>query len=321
MTDHGPVPPGILVAGAGAAGVSAALWLRGLGLPFRWIGPEAAVGGTLRRVGNPIANYPGCRVADGPALVEKLLGDLDAEGLRPEDGSIVELRGSPDAPPEVRLDGGRVLRPGHLLLCTGTRPRLLGIEHESELLGDRVEISVTRTLERHAGKRVVVAGGGDAALEGALLLAARCPEVHVVHRRDAFRGQARFVDAVRSSARIHLHMENEVVALDPFPGGLSVQLRRGEAIRAGALFVRIGVAPCVPAGIPPGCLDTDGYLRTSLDGHTGWAGVLAAGDVTGRQHQSVAWAVGSAARAAESIARDGGWKALSLRGDAAGDAG
>lgn len=298
--------PVAVVVGAGPAGIAAALWLRDLELPFRWLEQEPEVGGTLRRVGNPVRNYPGLDAASGPCLVARFVQHLERLDLAPERATVTGIDGAGTAPPRLGLATGEVLTPAFTLLCTGTRPRLLGLPGESELLGAGVEISVTRTRDRYAGRTVAIVGGGDAALEGALLLAECCPVVHLIHRREVFRGQARFIDAVRSHPTIHLHLQDHVARLQPQPDALVVELASGASLPVGGLFVRIGVAPNLPPGLPPTLLDEAGYLRTNACGETSWPGLLAAGDVTGPRHQSVSAAVGSAARAVAAIQRAGG---------------
>ena len=300
--------PRVLVVGAGPAGISAALWLRDLAIPFAWwsAGP---VGGTLRRVGNPVLNYPGYSAPRGDMLVEQFISQLDALQLAPE--CDVELRGleRTDLGWRACRDAGDLVVDA-VILATGTRPRMLGLPGERSWLGRGVELSVTRRREDYRGQEVVVAGGGDAALEGALLLHEVGCRVHVVHRGQAFRAQQRFIDAVEDAERIHTHFNREVVGFEANERMESVTLDDGEVLQARGLFERIGVAPAVPPGVPEGALLRSGYLRVTTAGRVSesgggvFAGLYAAGDVMDPEHQSVAWSAGTAARAVASIRFD-----------------
>lgn len=314
----------ILVVGAGPAGMSAALWLRDLELDFDWVDAAPEPGGTLRRVGNPIRNLVGIPERPGTALARHLASDCAGRGLAPQLGVRVarvsaggdggwraELERRPDP------DGDRAREPETwtgrcVLLCTGTEPRKLGLPEEDTLLGHGIEISVTRNLERYAGRSCIVVGGGDAALEGALLLAERCPRVHLVHRGAAFRAQRRFVRRVLDSPVIELHTQRAIARIATARGPASaspsqrvtgVVLDDATELHGDGVFVRIGVAPVVPAGLE-GCRGRDGYLSVDARCRTALSGIYAAGDGISGDHQSVAWAIGSAGRAARAVFDD-----------------
>ena len=285
-----------LVVGAGPAGCAAAMWLADLERPFVWIDASDSIGGTLRRVGNPIRNYPGLLADSGQVLVDHFRRGLDALDLSPRFG--VELDSLQEDDGELLCGyAGALRRHSSVLLATGTRPRVLGVDGENRLRGAGVEISVTRNLPRYEGVEVCVIGGGDAALEGALLLAPQVPTVHLVHRSSEFRAQSRFVERVRADPSIRLHLA-EVTAFEGDTALRAVELNNGARLQVGGAFVRIGVEPAVPAALavePNGYVSVDDEFRTSLPG------VWACGDLVSSAHQSVAWAVGSAARAVRSI--------------------
>lgn len=308
----------VLVIGAGVGGVSAALWLRDLAIPFDWIESRAQIGGTLLRVGNLIDELPAFDPIDGPALAKRLRAQLEARGLAPilgvrahaltrtSDGRAVQVERSDNLTPQ-RYDA--------VVLATGTEPRLLGLPNEEALLGRGVELSVTRNRERYAGKHVAVVGGGDAALEGALLLRPHCDEIHLIHRRDAFRAQRRFVEEVTNSPQIRLHLERKVRAIEPTADGghlAAVRLDNDLRIPLDGLFVRLGVAPAYPRGASEAPPSAPTYLQDDAHGRGPLPGTYVVGDVSTADHQSVAWAVGSASRAVLTLSRDLGYRAASV---------
>ena len=286
-----------LVVGAGPAGCAAVMWLADLERPFHWIDADQAIGGTLRRVGNPVQNYPGFLAETGQELVAHFERTLEALQVSPTFGVALDAL-------EVQSDsleaayGGETHCHSAVLLATGTRPRKLGVAGESRLRGRGVEISVTRNLPRYAGQPVCVIGGGDAALEGALLLAPHVPVVHLVHRSHDYRAQSRFIARVRRHPNIRLHITQvrAFIGTDALQG---VELADGTRLDVAGAFVRVGVEASVPVAVD---IDARGYVRVDDEFRTSLAGVWACGDLVSPDHQSVAWSVGSASRAVRSIA-------------------
>lgn len=236
-------------------------------------------------------------------VAEQLANQLDGLTTRPRLGT--PLTGIRSAESGIDADLGEGWKNWQvILLCSGTRPRLLGLPGEADLHGRGVETAVTRNLARYAGCVVAIVGGGDGALEGALLLAQACTRVHLLHRGGSFIAQPRFVDRVARHPRITTHLGSRVSALCPEDGTLAgIDLEPSDHLDVDALFVRIGVEPSLPEGVPADAIDEDGYLRTDNEGRTTMSGLWAAGDLTGRNHQSVAWAQGTGARAAAAIAQ------------------
>ena len=298
----------VLVVGGGPAGISAALWLRDLEIPFAWWVSDETLGGTLRRVGNPIRTLPGLDTDIGSTLVDSFASHVHRVGLAPTFKTRVDriaARGDDGASWDVAAGETS----GHfdaVLLATGTRPRRLGLPGEIELLGQGVERSVTRTRERYRHRRCVIVGGGDAALEGALLLTDVTDRITIVHRSSAFRGQPRFVQRVLSHAHIDVRFDSSVLDIvRDADGGLeAVRLSDGSVLPADGLFVRIGVEPSLPEIVGGVRRSDDGYVDTDRDGRTSREGLYAAGDVTGSAHQSVAAALGDAARAVAAMMDD-----------------
>jgi thioredoxin reductase (NADPH) len=309
--------PRVLVVGAGPAGLSAVLWLRHLAVPWAWWEATDQVGGTLRRVGNPITTQPGSAPRTGMAWAEAMAAQQQVEGLALQTGrQVTGLEAGPEGTwlaHSGAQDGSAAvtLVVEAVLLATGTCPRWLGLPGEAALRGNGVEVSVTRRRHAWAGAPAAVVGGGDAALEGALLLAEVCPEVHLVHRRSGFGGQPRFVEAVQRHPGITLHRGRHVTALEPAPSGSGlsgVALDDGQRLAVRSLYVRVGVEAVLPPrrdaqGVAQAWpVDAGGYLPVDAGGRTGVPGVWAAGDVTGARFQSLSLAQGQGAAAAWDMA-------------------
>lgn len=298
--------PNVLVVGAGVGGISTALWLRDRHVTFDWVEATTHIGGTLRRVGNPIDELAGLKAHSGIELVERYLKQLKQLKIMPQTGREVrEITPLCTGGLRVAFASNNTSTYDAVILCTGTRPRMLNLPYESTLLGRGVEVSVTRTRERYRHKQVAVIGGGDAALEGVLLLAEVTHQLHLIHRGSEFRAQARFIRQVREHPHITLHLEQQVRALVPSAQQdklAGVILSNGEELPIEGLFVRIGVTPHYPKGIHPS--RPEGYLQSDISGRSSIPGLYIVGDVGTAHHQSVGWAMGSAARAVFTLCHD-----------------
>jgi len=306
-----------LIVGAGVAGISAALWLRDLKVPFDWFERAERIGGTLHCVYNPIMNLAGDNLADGAALIARLVGQLGALGLAPTFGAaVLRLRAPAEAGwVEVHSAVGgeeRCARYGAVLVATGTARRRLGLDGEQAHVGRGVAVSGSHEKERFAGRKIVIIGGGDAALENALLLSRHAREVVLAHRSDQFRARPEFVEAVARRPNVEVRLFTHVLALEgdagaPFLDAVWMRGATGEAYREATdgLLARIGVSGVLPDiridGHPP--LTSEGnYLVVDHQGRTHHRRIFGIGDCTCPEFRAVAVAMGQGAMAARTAA-------------------
>jgi thioredoxin reductase (NADPH) len=296
------------VIGSGPAGVSAVLWLRTFDMPFRWLSSDGTVGGMVERIHNPLQNYPGANFSAGAELVEQIRTQLDElDGLHPETCHVesLERRG---ARWDVTDAEGSTFETETVILATGATYRTLGVPGEQEGLGDYVRQSTAKNADEFAGRTVAIVGGGDAALEGALQLARRDADVHLLLRSEPTRARPQFVEPVEDHPRIFIHpIPTTVERIDPLPNprGCRLQLdTRGERadLEVACLFVRIGVDPAYPAIDPEPDSDPRGHLIVDKRQRTSVDRLLACGEVTDTELPSIAVSVGDGATAARTAA-------------------
>lgn len=293
----------VVIIGAGPAGLSAGIWARTLGLRYAIVEASPVSGGQLRRVYNRVVDYPGDTFVDGSELADRLARHAESLGV------VVQTSHSATA---VDLETGIVktgdteLDARFILLCTGVRPRVLGVPGESEFVGRGVSPSASRYAEQFSGERVLVVGGGDAAFEEALILAEVCEHVTLVHRSGCFRARSEFQSRVAASARIDTILFCELVAIEGEQTVERARLRRGGeewTTGVGGVFVCAGVVPNSELVAGQAALDDSGYVTVDARFRASHGRLYAAGDVRSGSSLTIAAAVGEASSAVKDIQR------------------
>src|SRR5256712_5843349 len=190
----------VLIIGAGPAGLSAARWCDELGLDTLVLEAAEKVGGQLLSVHNPIENYLGVRAANGRELRDDFVEqtkDCDFDLWTNVEIHSVDLRDK-----RITLRTGESLQAIAMIIATGVRRRKLGIPGETDFEGHGIIESGARDRNLFAGKDVCVIGGGDAAVENALLLAEGCPTVTLAHRSKGFRARRDVAEGLHTTHRL-----------------------------------------------------------------------------------------------------------------------
>lgn len=269
----------IVVIGAGAAGLSAAIYGVRTGLSVLVLESKIYGGQIVNAL--EVENYPGIKNISGyefaAALHDQAIS-LGAE-LADEDAKKIELRGSF----RIVATDRREIECRTIILATGAKNRPLGLENESKYLGLGLSYCATCDGAFFRGKDVAVVGGGNTAVEDALFLSASCKKVYLIHRRDEFRAEANLLDLLRNKPNVEFISDTVVRAL------VGSELLEGAAIEntktsekreldISGLFIAIGQAPENIQFSPPVELDDYGYIIASEDCKTNVGGIFAAGD-------------------------------------------
>lgn len=289
----------LVVIGAGVAGLSAALRSAALGLRVLLFEARPRSGGQLHEIPLPVENVPGHLRVTGEALSETLRAQVEASGVEVRTGCRVELDARSLL---VRTSDGGAIVPSAVVIATGVRRRLLGVRGERELAGRGVHHNVGPDPSAYAGRRVVIVGGGDDALEHAALIAPHAAELTLVHRSDRFSARASIREPVLLDARITRRTSTAVDAIEGADRVESVRLRDATGaftLSADDVFVCIGPTP-VSEGFGV-ATDDRGYVRVDRLQRTSREGVFAAGDVCCPEAPTIATAMGHGAIAAKAV--------------------
>ena len=294
----------ILIVGGGPAGLTAATYARRAGKSVLVI-EKNAFGGQI--TWSPkVENFPGFVSVSGAELGDKLLEQAMEQGAEVELDEVTAVSVRPDGIKTVACDSGAVFEGRALIAAVGARPRMLGLAREEELVGNGVCFCAVCDGAFYAGKDVAVNGGGNSALQDALLLSEKCRRVYLIHRRDAFRGERKLVEALEKRENVEFVLRASVAELlggDELTGVVVEQDGQRRELPVAGLFVAIGHAP--DNGIFSGLMDLDraGYAASGEDCLTATPGFFAAGDCRAKGVRQLTTAAADGAVAALAACR------------------
>lgn len=295
----------VIIIGAGPAGLSTAFWCDELGLDTLVLEQAEQVGGQLHRVYNPIENYLGLKTQNGAELLELFAKDVDSAEFDLWTGTniiSVDLTAH-----RISLQSGENLQSIAIVIATGVRPRQLGVPGEKEFIGKGMIESGTRDRQLFAGQDVCVVGGGDAAVENALLLAEVCPTVTLVHRGKKLRARRELAERLQPNNRITVFTESVLTRIIGDEEVQAVEIQRKEGLKPFQLavrgvLIRIGVEPNTVLFREQLETDEKGFIAVNSQQETTMPMIFAVGDVSNPVAPTISGATGAGATAAKVIA-------------------
>ena len=295
----------VIIIGAGPAGLSTAFWCDELRLDTLVLEQAEQVGGQLHRVYNPIENYLGLKARNGQELLEHFTKDVDSADFdlwTQVDIESVDLKAR-----RISLRSGEDLQSIAIVIAAGVRPRELGVPGEKEFIGKGMIESGARDRQLFAGKDVCVVGGGDAAVENALLLAEVCPTVTLVHRGKKLRARRELAERLQPNNCITVFTESVLTRILGKEEVEGVEIQRKEGLKPFQLavrgvLIRIGVEPNTELFREQIATDEKGYITVNSQHETSIPMVFAVGDVSNPIAPTISSATGGGATAAKVIA-------------------
>ncbi len=306
----------VVVIGAGIAGLTAAQHCARRGLSTTMLEASAMVGGLVSTI-NELDDWPALRVVSGVALASALADQVRAAGIdiTPQAALGIKLGepaqlGQPEQPSDplqIEIEG-KTLKAKRVIVASGARLRNLAVPGSDSLRGKGVSQCADCDGGFFKGQDVVVVGGGDAALQEALILARACATVHVVVR-GALRARRDYIDRATAAGNLKFVWDSVVDAVLGSSAVTGVTLRHVKSGSANLLpcsgvFPFIGSQPnaeYLPTLIARdvfGAVITDAQLRSSCPA------VYAVGAVRAGYCGDLLAAAGEAATAAATIARE-----------------
>ncbi len=295
----------VVIIGSGCAGNTAAIYTARANLkPLVVSGHET--GGQLSMT-TMVENFPGFPDAiDGPILVENMKLQAQQFGAVFLPGSVIDADLS-QRPFRLNIEG-EWTETHTVIVATGASARWLGLESERKLIGHGVSSCATCDGFFYRGKKIIVIGGGDSAMEEANFLSRFGSEVTLIHRREEFRASKIMLDRARHNPKIKFLTNTIVEEIY----GVSEQQVKGVRLRnsktglvwdqdVDGFFLAIGHIPNTKVFKGQIETDADGYIVSKGGARTNIAGVFHAGDVQDRVYRQAITASGAGCMAAMEV--------------------
>jgi thioredoxin reductase (NADPH) len=297
----------VVIIGSGCAGNTAAIYTARANLkPLVISGHEA--GGQLSLT-SLVENFPGFPEGiNGPELVENMRKQAQNFGAEYLAGNVVEADLS-KRPFRLNVEG-EWIETRTLIVASGASARWLGLENEQKLIGHGVSSCATCDGFFYRGRKIMVIGGGDSAMEEANFLSRFGSEVTLVHRREEFRASKIMLDRAHANPKIKFLLNTVVDDVYDVSQGVvtGVRLRNVKTNEAwdqevDGFFLAIGHVPNTK--VFKGQIETDaeGYILSKGGARTSVTGVYHAGDVQDRSYRQAITAAGAGCMAAIEVER------------------
>ena len=288
----------LIIIGGGPAGLTAAVYARRAGKTVLVLEKDA-LGGQI--TWSPkVENFPSVLSVSGADLGNRMAEQAMEQGADVEIEEVTALEKT-EAGWRVKCLFDAEYEGRTVILATGARPRMLGVEREEELVGSGVGYCAVCDGAFFQGEAVAVNGGGNSALQDAMLLSELCSRVYLVHRRAGFRGEEKLVEALQAKENVEFVLNARITALQGEDSltGITVEQDGAERmIPVTGLFVAIGHEPDNSAFAPFLNLDGRGYAASGEDCLTKTEGLFVAGDCRAKGVRQLTTAVADGAVAA-----------------------
>ena len=292
----------VVIIGSGCAGSTAAIYTARANLKPLVVGGHE-VGGQLSLT-TLVENFPGFPEGiNGPDLVENMKKQAQNFGAEYVDGAVVDADFS-SRPFRLNIEGDWI-ETRTAIVASGASARWLGLESEHKLIGHGVSSCATCDGFFYRGKKIMVIGGGDSAMEEANFLTRFGSEVTLVHRREEFRSSKIMLDRARHNPKVKFLTNTVVEEIHDVSQHLvtGVRLRNlktGEVWEqeVDGFFVAIGHIPNTKVFKGQLETDPDGYILSKGGARTNIPGVFHAGDVQDRTYRQAITASGAGCMAA-----------------------
>ena len=296
----------IVIVGGGPAGLTAAVYGLRAGKTVLVV-EKNGFGGQIA-YSPKVENIPGTKVISGTEFADHLTDQAMALGADMELEKVVKVEKTAQGF-DVLTEEGSTFQGKTVILALGVKHRTLGLPGENELIGNGISFCAVCDGAFYAGQEVAMIGGGNSALQEALLLSEVCTKVTVVQNLSGFTGEKKLADALLEKKNVTAIFNTVVVGYETENGALSGLKLRNEqtgeesVIRVDGAFLAVGLMPENEPFAEHAKLNAWGYFDTAEDCRTATEGLFVAGDCRSKTIRQVVTAAGDGAIAAMAACR------------------
>ena len=296
----------IIVIGGGPAGMTAALYALRNGKSVLVL-EKHGFGGQIT-YSPKVENWPGTEQMSGNEYADAFLEQILAQGAEVDLAEALRVEDHGDYKTVFTDDGQQ--RDAHaVIIAAGVKHRMLGLPGENELVGEGISFCAVCDGDFYSGQTVCVAGGGNSALQEAILLAGKCAKVIMLQDLPEFTGEKKLQDILFSRPNVEKKTGVKITALNTEAGALrsvTVEPQDGgaaEQVACDGLFVAIGLIPENGAFAELADLNRWGYFDSDEKCETKTPGIYVAGDCRSKSVRQLTTAAGDGAVAALAACR------------------
>ena len=295
----------IAILGAGPAGICAAIYATRAKLNTIWLDKKFVQGGQIVDT-YEVDNYPGLPGITGLDLGEAMAGHAEKLGMKPQREPVRSIETEHGI--KVIRTKKNEYRARAVIIACGATHRHLGIPGEEELSGMGVSYCATCDAAFFQDRTVVVVGGGNVAVEDAILLSRTCKKVYLVHRRDELRAEKILQESLFACKNVELIWDSIPLSIEGTDKVEALKIRNKKTqeesfIETDGVFIAVGIVPGTEKFKDLVKLDEAGYIVAGEDGITSEPGIFAAGDIRTKNLRQVVTAVADGANAVASAQR------------------
>ena len=295
----------LAILGAGPAGICAAIYATRAKLNTIWLDKKFVQGGQIVDT-YEVDNYPGLPGITGLDLGEAMAGHAEKLGMKPQREPVRSIEAEQGI--KVIRTKKNEYRARAVIIACGATHRHLGIPGEEELSGMGVSYCATCDAAFFQDRTVVVVGGGNVAVEDAILLSRTCKKVYLVHRRDELRAEKILQESFFACKNVEIIWDSIPLSIEGTDKveALKIQNKKTQEesfIETDGVFIAVGIVPGTEKFKDLVKLDEAGYIVAGEDGITSEPGIFAAGDIRTKNLCQVVTAVADGANAVASVQR------------------
>lgn len=287
----------IVVIGAGPAGLTAALYARRASKTVMVL-EKGAFGGQIT-FSPKVENIPGFASLTGNEFAEKLVDQALGQGAEVDLCEVTEIKDNGDTKIVVTDSGEYEAKA--VIIATGATHRLPGLDREFDFIGNGISFCAVCDGAFYEGKTVAVLGGGNSALQEAILLSDLCKKVYVVQNLEVLTGEKKLQEQLFKKDNVEIITLSKITELlgDSELNGIKIEANgKEQTLEIDGLFVAIGLIPQNKPFENVVALDKWGYADSDEACVTKTAGIFVAGDCRKKRIRQVATACADGAVAA-----------------------